>query len=209
MNAKKREFEIFLDANSDTQVGRLLNWHTAETDEEKLSAIEQLMEQTYRLLEYKRGILAKMNRWEGGITVQIVQMLQAAGVDATHETHVNGHCNILVTHPQNFKWIAEVKIHRGYKSLVKGFLHLSTRYGKATPHRDHGEFIIYNKKGNSKKILKEWKVKLLANHEGVDLTEDKIESSMFFRTKHVCPNSGLPFHFRHVIVPFQHSQSKR
>ncbi len=205
MKSKKPDFEKIQNSRDISPFGRALAWYAADSDYEKLCAIEDLMDQTYRLLVENRRVLSKMDRGEDEITIQIVQMLKSAGVDATHNTYFNGHCDIVVTHSENYMWIAEAKILRGRNSLLRGFLQLSTRYGTATPHRDHGEIIIYNKKGNSTSALREWKKGLLESIVGVQLAEDKIDSGLFFRTEHKCPNSGLTFHVRHVIVPLQHS----
>ena len=185
-----------------------MRWVFASSHCERVAILEEVLGQAYASLVDIRGILAKEDRGEDEISMQIVQMLNAAGISATHDQHVNGHCDIIVNHDSGFGWLGEAKVHKDYGWLEDGFLQLSTRYGTALVGKDHGELIIYHRGGDSATVLDIWKTKLTAAHDMVGVTEDKITTELFFRTQHKCANSGCTFYVRHTIVPLQHDPKK-
>ncbi|WP_298559383.1 hypothetical protein [uncultured Aliiroseovarius sp.] len=198
----------YLKWHGNSQGGRVLRWVFAASYEERIAVLEEVLSQAYSNLVDIRGIIAKEDRGEDEISMQVVQMLNAAGISAIHDQHVNGHCDIVVDHDSGFRWLGEAKVHKNYGWLDDGFLQLSTRYGTALKGKDHGELIIYHRGGKSATVLKEWKKRLLSSHDIVSVTEDKVDSDLFFRTKHPCVNSGCNFFVRHTIVPLMHDPKK-
>lgn len=208
MNPDDVTISEYLRWNGDTNAGRVLRWAIATSHNVRVNILEEVLTHAYASLVDIRGILAKKDRGEDEITMQVVQMLNAAGISAVHDQHVNGHCDIIVEHHSGFRWLGEAKVHKDYGWLDDGFMQLSTRYGTALEGKDHGELIIYHRGGRSVHVLTEWKDRLLDQHKAVTLTEDKIKTGLHFRTEHNCANSGCRFFVRHIIVPLQHDPKK-
>jgi hypothetical protein len=208
MNPEDVTVAEFLKLNGNSQGGRVLRWAFAPSHDERVSILEEVLGQAYAALVDIRGILAKEDRGEDEISMQVVQMLNAAGISAVHDQHVNGHCDIVINHSSGFRWLGEAKVHKDYGWLDDGFLQLSTRYGTALAGKDHGELIIYHRGGKSATVLEEWKGRLIAAHDLIVVTEDKIDTDLFFRTAHKCANSGCDFYVRHTIIPLQHDPKK-
>lgn len=208
MNPEDVTLAEYLKWKGDGQAGRMIRWDISSSSEERISILEEVLGQAYSSLVDVRGILAKEDRGEDEISMQVVQMLNFAGISAVHDQHVNGHCDIVVNHSSGFRWLGEAKVHKSYGWLDDGFLQLSTRYGTALVGKDRGELIIYHRGGKSATVLEEWKGRLTASHDIVTVTEDKIETDLFFRTEHQCANSGCNFYVRHTIVPLQHDPKK-
>ena len=208
MNPEDVTLADYLKWNGGGQGGRIIRWDIASSHEERMGVLEEVLGEAYASLVDVRGILAKEDRGEDEISMEVVRMLNFAGISAVHDQHVNGHCDIVVSHQTGFRWLGEAKVHKDYGWLDDGFLQLSTRYGTALAGKDHGELIIYHRDGNSKKVLETWQERLLKQHDIVSLTEDRINSDLYFRTEHPCANSGCTFFVRHTIVPLKHDPQK-
>lgn len=185
--------------------GRAVRWQLATTHEERLEILEEGLEFCFSRLVDTRGLEEK--RSEDELTMRIADMLEAGGISAIHDRHVNGHCDLIVEHDR-FMWLGEAKVHKDYGWLEDGFNQLSQRYGTAILGRDNGGLIIYHRTGNSKAVLTEWRDRLTAIHSDVTVTQDIEGSSLSFRTRHKCPNSGCDFFVRHSIVPLMHAPIK-
>lgn len=191
--------------SGDSAVRTILSWSLAANTAERLEVLRGALDRCYEKLVDARGIIVGKDRGEDELSMQVVQMLQMAGFQATHDTHVNGHCDIVVTHGDGFRWLGEAKVHKDYAWLEKGFLQLSTRYGTAMPGRNNGEVIIYHSGGNAAAVLREWSKRMQERFPDVELVDDSISETLSFLTTHTCSNAGIPFHVRHVIVPLQHA----
>ena len=64
---------------------------------------------------------------EDKITIDIKNSLCLLGYNATHDTKVGGHAD-LVVNKKEYKWIGEAKIHSSYEYLWEGFLHYSMNH---------------------------------------------------------------------------------
>lgn len=208
MNPDDVTISEFLAWNGDANIKRGLRWLFATSHDVRVEILEEMLTYAYSTLVDIRGILAKENRGEDEISMHVVQILNATGISAVHDQHVNGHCDIVVEHNSGFRWLGEAKVHKDYGWLDDGFLQLSTRYGTALVGKDHGELIIYHRGGKSADVLSEWKKRLLDQHQDVVVTEDMIMKGLYFRTEHDCANSGCRFFVRHTIVPLQHNPGK-
>ena len=109
--------------------GRVLRWQLARTHEERPNCFEEVLTQCYGNLVDTRGL--NEDRSEDELSMQVANMLVAAGISARHDRHINGHCDIVVDADNGFMWLGEAKIHKDYGWLDDGFLQLSTRYGTA------------------------------------------------------------------------------
>lgn len=182
-----------------------LRWATKNSNAERVALLETCLDFAYNQLV--DGRKHNQDHSEDALNVQIVGMLRAYSIEASHDSEVGGNCDILVRAPGDFLWIGEAKLHNGAKYVLGGFSQLSTRYGAAQPGRDHGEIIIYCRTHNIVRALAKWKA-LLVEEDEVVVTEDEEDQPLFFRTSHKCRNTGLPFYVRHRIIPLHHNPAK-
>lgn len=206
MNCNDISLSAYLALFGSEAGGRAVRWQIAKEHQERIGILEEALSDCYNRLIETRGLNKKQS--EDELSMQIVNMLCTAGIHATHDRHVNGHCDIVVDAKDGFMWLGEAKVHKDYAWLEDGFLQLSTRYGAAVTGRDHGELIIYHRQGDSKKVLKTWLQIIQENFPYVAIEEDSTEKYLNFRTKHKCQNSGCNFFVRHSIVPLMHSPQK-
>lgn len=187
-------------------LARMIRWKVAKTPEQRVAIIEEALDDAYGRLIDQRGLAR--HRSEDELTMQVANMLCHGGIDAHHDRHVNGHCDLVITASNNFLWLGEAKVHGGYDWLDSGFQQLSKRYSSALTGRDHGELIIYHRQGNSREVLEMWQARVAPDGGHVRLVEKLQPPTLSFRTVHACPNTGNDFHVRHVIVPLQHAPTK-
>ncbi len=206
MNPESTTLADYLKFFGEAPGGRVLRWQIASGHEDRVAILEEALNDCYSRLVDGRKIDAKQG--ENQLSKQVAQMLSFGGIAARNEQEVNGHCDIVVEGNGGFMWLGEAKVHDGYKWLHDGFSQLSTRYGTAMFGRDHGELIIYFRGGEAVNVLEEWKTRLLASDSAILLSEDIARPNLFFRTTHICQNSGHEFHVRHSIVPLAHDPKK-
>ena len=186
--------------------GHVVKFVFAADSNLRTEALEHILEYAYNGLIDERA--HNREHSEDALTVQIVQLLKALGIQATHDQQQGGHCDITVEADQHYFWIGEAKIHSSYNWLLDGFKQLSTRYGVARPARDHGEIIIYCRAKNARLVLSKWKSGLVKAYPDLDVYEEAIDTDLRFRTKHECLSSGLPFYTRHRILPLYFKPEK-
>lgn len=192
--------------NDGIPTGYQLAWLAAKSHDERIGILEDLLDNCYRHITDNRHLNGSQS--EDELSVQIVGMLEMAGLQASHDTQVGGHCDVLVRAKNGFQWIGEAKIHGAYDWIDDGFLQLTKRYGLAEEGRDHGEIIIYHRGRNSAIVLTNWKTKLLSKRPEVTQVEDRIDGALYFRTVHVCKASGCNFYTRHKIIPLYFAPTK-
>lgn len=183
-----------------------MRWALAKDYAERIEILERCLDFAYNRLN--EGRKHKQDDSEDGLNLQVVDMLVSMSIDATHDTEVGGHCDVLVRAPFQFLWIGEAKLHNGAEYVLGGFKQLSTRYGVAQPGRDHGEIIIYCKTDRSDRALKRWKDRLSESCKDVAFEPDDPNFPSQFRTNHVCRSTGQAFYVRHRIVPMFHDPEK-
>jgi hypothetical protein len=141
----------------------------------------------------------RQNDSEDRLTIDIVNQLNCLGYDASHETKIGGHVDILVKKNQ-FKWIGEAKIHGAYDYLWKGFLQLSTRYSVADSNQKDGGIIIYIRQKDANLIINKWKSHLVSKNLPDYSCDTCKNREMSFFSIHKHESSGLPFRIRHLPV---------
>lgn len=196
----------YLELIDGTVAARALRWQLAKNSAQRVAIIEEALDDCYSRLVDQRGLAR--DRSEDELTMQLAHMLCMTGIEARHDQHVNGHCDLVIAARDNFMWLGEAKVHSSYGWLQSGFQQLSTRYGTALAGRDHGEMIIYHRQGNSLSVLEEWQTQVETLGLQTEVLERVAPPKLSFRTRHVCPNSGCHFKVRHVIVPLQHAPQK-
>lgn len=181
-------------------------YHLATDHPTRVRALEGIIEYSYVSLTKNSHLNG--DQGEDELSVTIVEQLKLLGILASHDTQTRGHCDIHIEGVDHFLWIGEAKIHDSYKWLEDGFKQLSTRYATGGYGQDHGELIIYCRVADSASVLTKWRDMLSEIYDDVEVTEDSIETRLWFRTQHKCVNSGLPFNVRHRIIPMHFKPKK-
>ena len=182
-------------------------FHAASDHSQRLFALEGILEYCYGYLVTNRHL--NKDHSEDALTIQIVGQLQIAGLWASHDTQVGGHCDIVVIGPDHFLWLAEAKIYGSYEKLRAGFLQLSTRYATGGYGQNHGELIIYCRSPNALGTLEKWMDFVCETPEvRVEIVEKHTTDLLWFRTRHQSKNTGTDFCTRHRIVPMFWSPMK-
>jgi hypothetical protein len=176
----------------------MLDWLLAPDYSTRLSLLEKAVNHIAQELTRTRH--HKQKHTEDALTVEIVAYLAMMGVDASHDTDVGGHADIVVKAKDDFLWVAEAKKHRDYDWLLQGFDQLSTRYSTGLPGQDAGEVIIYCKTSNASLVMDEWVSRLSAERPGV-VIEPEPASGLVRRSTHLHENTGAPYRVRHLIIP--------
>ncbi|WP_222869340.1 hypothetical protein ROLI_003750 [Roseobacter fucihabitans] len=178
--------------------GHVLAYHLSNNHASRVQALEGVVEYSYNSL-IKNSHL-NQDQGEDEMSVSVVEQLKLLGIQASHDTQTRGHCDVHVEGVDHFLWIGEAKIHRDYAWLEDGFKQLSTRYATGGYGQDHGEIIIYCRVQDGAAVLREWQKRLGKAFEDVEFIEDVIDTRLWFRTRHNCENSGLPFYIRHRLL---------
>lgn len=179
----------------------------ATTHDERNDLVERIADSCYMHLVDSRQ--HNQTHTEDALTLQLVGLLKAAGLAAGHDVQIGGHVDIVVEADDNYRWIAEAKIHRqDYGNILEGFDQLTTRYGVAQVGRDHGELIIYMRDEAAGRTLERWRHHLNKNREVVVTDDHSTTPAMMFRTTHKCRATGCDYYVRHRIVPMFHDPLK-
>jgi len=121
------------------------------------------------------------------------------GFQASHDTDVGGHCDVVVSGRENFLWLGEAKTHKDYDWLYKGFQQLCTRYSTGLPGQDYGGMLIYCYGQNVLEVMRRWRTRLSGERPDLRIEECK-GNPLNFRSIHLHDVSGLPYTVRHVPI---------
>lgn len=182
--------------------------------------------------KYSAGMKTNPKEGEDLINTNIANMLSCRGWTATHDTHINGHADIVVkVSYEDYLWIGESKINQGSSYIHKGFKQLLYRYSTGLDHQSAGGILIYmnRTKKTQRQIMDDWKkilcgeeilqeqdiepltkeqCNVLEDDQYIDLPVTKIEScpknSLCFHTTHTHPQSGLDYIVRHMGIDFRY-----
>ncbi|WP_306047889.1 hypothetical protein [Nioella sp. MMSF_3534] len=169
----------------------------APTHELRLQCLEKILDKVYSRVVLDRHLTHSES--EDQLNSRIVGMLASAGLNASHDTQWGGHVDVAVTGPDDFFWMAEAKFDNGYAWLKKGFYQLTTRYMPGCEGADCGELIIYGRKKNALKALKNW-ASVIARLDQCRMEEDHCDEKLWFRTSHVSEGTGRRIRVRHKIL---------
>lgn len=175
-----------------------LDYLLAQTHDARLEAVQKAVDYACNELELHKD--QKQGLEENALSTEICSMLTMAGFEASRESSVGGHCDILIKGKDLFLWIAETKKHSNYAWLDKGFAQLSTRYSTGVPGQDNGEILIYCYVKDAKEMLEKWRAELVSRNEGVETMPAKCGSPLIFRSAHKHAASGLNFYVRHKAI---------
>lgn len=144
------------------------------------------------------------------LTVEIKNLLNQLGYEASHDSKYGGHVDLVVKREQ-FLWLGEAKKHeRGYDYLYQGFQQLCNRYSVAEENQDNGGLLIYiikNKDANT--VMQKWALHLaeknLTDYESVSCPKRQLA----FYSSHKHQDTGLPYKVRHMAVMLHFSPQDR
>lgn len=190
---KLKQYEGFVPG-----IGRLPSRLLADNYKEFVNVFYRDLDQILATIEENPEVRAKDG--EDRLTIEIRNMLRILGYDASHDSKIGGHADLLVRKGE-FIWLGEAKVHKQtYDYIWEGFQQLCTRYSIGSDNQSCGGLIIYIRIPNSTSVMERWKSHL----EGKKLPEYKmlpcgLKSIAFFST-HSHERSGLPFEVRHIPV---------
>ncbi|MEH2278671.1 MAG: hypothetical protein V7K40_28780 [Nostoc sp.] len=143
--------------------------------------------------------LYQSDKKEDRLTVEIMQQLRRMGYQASHDTKIGGHADIVVR-KKEYIWIGEAKIHKDYEYLWQGFQQLNTRYSTGDCNQKDGGLLIYIFVQNTKSVMEKWQEYLSAkNLNNYAYFFCRNRSLAFFST-HIHERSGQLFTVRHMPI---------
>lgn len=181
-----------------TPQGAGLDYALAQDHSARLKAVQKAIDFACNELEQHKH--KKQGLGEDAITLEICSMLNMLGFQATHDTDVGGHCDIVIKGIDLFLWLAEAKEHSNYGWLDKGFKQLSTRYSTGVLGQDHGEILIYCYTANAQLMLDKWRAELQARNSDVKTKGASCGNPLVFDSIHKHASSGLDFNIRHKAL---------
>jgi len=168
----------------------------AGTYEEFISVLYDDIDKIVARMEENPELLK--NDSEDRLTIDIINQLRAMGYDASHETKIGGHADLVVKKPiKNWLWIGEAKIHKDYAWLLKGFQQLTTRYTTGSNNNCQGSLLIYIRNIDSKNVMDKWKTHLKEKINDIKITPCP-NNSLSFYSSHNHQRTGLEFKVRHI-----------
>lgn len=147
--------------------------------------------------EFARSPKERSQKNEDSLSDDLVLALRAMSFNASRETKVGGHCDVVVDERAGFLWLGEAKIDTSNSWLFGGFQQLGTRYSTGLPGQDHGGMLIYCKKANALATMTSWRDFLQSKMPGIQVQEDA-SNPLIFSSTHQHQGSGLPFEVRHL-----------
>ncbi len=180
---------------------RLMNWRVAGmTDVQEFYAIvdEAIDSCVSSMAKYPKE-LSTMK--EDQLSVFMIQKLEGIGLDASHDSTVGGHCDIVIKGGSGLLWLGEAKLVSGKHNahIEGGYLQLVSRYATALPGQDRGALIVFCNCERIDQVLESWlehvtdrrsQLKLL-NHD-----KDKIE----LLSSEIHAKNGRTFVVRHKPI---------
>lgn len=136
---------------------------------------------------------------EDRITIDIKIFLCGLGYNASHETKIGGHADLVVK-KKEFLWIGEAKIHSSYSYLWEGFLQLTTRYSTGDCNQKDGGLLIYIRNENAKTIMDKWQTHLCSKKLPDYSFNPCSKRRLAFFSNHKHERTGESFRVRHMGI---------
>ena len=162
-----------------------------------LLALEEAID--WIVLEFGRTPKERQNRSEDGLSIDLVTSLRAMGFQASHDTTVGGHCDVVVEGVGDFLWLGEAKKHSSYDWLMAGFEQLDKRYATANKGQDHGGIIVYCDGQRIDRVMDSWASKLSEVRPDVKV-EARDDNPLYRWSVHQHRRTGLPYYVRHTPI---------
>jgi len=190
----KELLEIFGDSPSDLIK---LKYVKADTHRARVDAVDAAID--WAVSELTKTARHNLQASEDSLTLQIVINLKAMGFQASHDTDVGGHCDIVIEGRDNFLWLAEAKIHGNYPWLLKGFRQLTSRYSTGLAGQNDGGLIIYSRRARIDRMMQAWSKHLRDKERGISLAPCP-RAPLAFVSMQTHVRTGDQFKIRHVPV---------
>ncbi|MFM5241257.1 hypothetical protein ACLH0O_03100 [Aeromonas media] len=182
----------------------LIKRHTASSMSDFVEQLYIDLENAIQNTENNRHQV-KGNFSEDYITTLLLAHLNALNYDATHDTQIGGHCDILIRNKiKGFQWIGEAKIWSGCKYIMGGWEQLCCRYSSGTYRDSHGGMLIYVNQKNASGLLSDWHGHMVkAGIDNLKITPNP-NNPLRFDSTHNHVASGLSYNVRHFALVMYH-----
>lgn len=158
-----------------------------------VEVVEEAIDYAASILERNPELYGKMD--EDQITISIVGQLKTLTLNASHDTKVGGHVDILVElNPQIF-WIGEAKIDKSMSWVYKGYQQILTRYSTGKYNQKVGGLLIYSKRPRLDDSLEKWKQWLIKKETTITCTNLMHDCS--FNSTDTHPRTGAEYRVWH------------
>ncbi|WP_145963688.1 hypothetical protein [Bradyrhizobium algeriense] len=179
-----------------------INYMFAASNADRVESVNAAID--WIVLEHTKTAHHRIDRDEDSLTTDIIVELNALGFDASHDTDVGGHRDIVIKGVDGFLWLAEAKIHSSYKWLFKGLQQLCRRYSTGMLGQNDGSLIIYCKGPRVDNVMAKWFAHLAKADAKATITVcDK--NPLVLNSRHTHERTGLEFRVRHVPVSLYHN----
>lgn len=173
---------------------------TASTYEQFVEYLTDDFDDACRMLQERHDQYC--DKKEDLITSVLVISLASMGYNATHDTKVGGHVDVVVRGKQpSHLWLGEAKRDTSLNWIKEGFDQLCERYATGDHSQNCGALIIYCQNGDAAGLLSSWDGKLrglsLSEFSRADCTR---KPKLAFLTEHKLSSSGTVYKIRHVAV---------
>ena len=173
----------------------LLQRLAADTYKDFVEILNQDIDES--ICEMEKNPKIRRGQDEDALTDSILIFLKGRGYEATHDTTVGGHGDIVVKHRNGYLWLGEAKKHGTYDWLEQGYKQLTTRYLRGTDKCRYGGVIYYVFTQNCLDVVNKWKQKLTESYEDeIKIDSCHIAPQLGFYTKQN-HGSGLELSIRH------------
>lgn len=170
-----------------------------EPDQEKmLSLVNDGIDYVSQLMG--RNPELKQEHSEDELTIELIANLSCMGFDASHETKIGGHCDIVIKGDDNFIWLGEAKkFDQDYGWLLAGFQQLNTRYSTGSVGQRNGGIIVYVFDPRTDRILCRLGERLVAKISDIELDASTALDG-YITTRHPHERTGATFTTRHKAI---------
>jgi hypothetical protein len=173
---------------------------------QRLKAVEDAVD--FAATEMIKSRQVHQRKSEDELTFFILASLKGMGFQATHDTQIGGHCDIVVEGADSFLWIAEAKKYRkAYQWLLDGVKQLITRYATGQDGQDSGELLIYYFMPNARGFVARWEGYFRRAYPAESIERCRFDMDVI-RSIHKHEGTGRHFSVRHKTVPLYFNPSK-
>lgn len=182
-----------------------LDWMLAPDHEARVGLLLKALDLACSDMVKSRHL--KKDMGEDALTAELVSALKFMSIDATHDTDVGGHADIVVRSRDDFLWVGEAKLHGSYDWLLDGFNQLTTRYATGIAGQQDSGVIIYCRGQDAKAVMDEWIRRLCASYPETAIRDG---TELLRYSEHTHAGAGTPFRINHRVVPlYWNPTSKR
>lgn len=191
---------IELLATLDPMLGRHIQRSTVSTYAQFIECLTDDFDDACGMLQERHD--QYFDKKEDLITSVLVISLASMGYNATHDTKIGGHVDVVVRGKKpSHLWLGEAKRDTSLQWIKDGFDQLCERYATGDPSQNCGALIIYCQKGDAAGCLSNWGEKLKAlSLDGFSSKDCTKKPRLAFLSEHKLPSSGTAYKIRHVAV---------